>query len=70
MFYMKVHKTFEINNFFSLKLEEVIINGKSEKITNIYINGEKFIKCKYLLFIDPQKNFWDRFGKYLLLRHP
>lgn len=53
---MKVHKTFEINNFFSLKLEEVIINGKSEKITNIYINGEKFIKCKYLLFIDPQKN--------------
>ncbi|KKL97087.1 hypothetical protein LCGC14_1838010, partial [marine sediment metagenome] len=36
-----MEKTFQVNSFITLKLED----GE----TNIYIAGEKFIQCKYLL---------------------
>jgi len=38
-------KEFKINDYISLRLEK-------DK-TNVYINGEKIIQCKYLLLQDP-----------------
>ena len=42
---------YRINEYITLKLEE----GK----TNIYVAREKFIQCKYLLLVDPEKTFDD-----------
>jgi hypothetical protein len=53
---MTVFKKYKINEFITLKLEEDLEKEGFPKITNIYIDGKKFLKCKHLLFIDPLKN--------------
>ena len=45
-------KEFKINEYITLKLEEEIINeeeGLKEIRTNIYVNGERFRQCSFLL---------------------
>ncbi len=41
-------KQFRINTYITLKLEK--------NKTNIYINGNRYLQCKYLLIVNPQRN--------------
>ena len=49
-------KEFKINEYITLKLEEEIIDEEEdlkETRTNIYINGERFRQCSFLLIEIP-----------------
>ena len=49
-------KNFRINEYITLKLEEEIIDeeeGIKETRTNIYVNGERFRQCSFLLIEIP-----------------
>jgi len=49
-------KEFQVNKFITLKLEEEIISeeeGLSETKTNIYVKGELFRQCSFLLINIP-----------------
>lgn len=53
---MTVLKSYKINEYLTLKLEKLIFDGVYKKKTNIYVNGEDFMVCKYILFRNPHED--------------